>query len=233
MILRKLADAITEQNWFTVVLEILIVVVGVYVGIYIGEAADERALRADVNSALGVLHVQLREDLVNLDLIIENQTLGREAYQEALDVLNGSPVDTEALTNAIARMGSFDRTFFPNRSAYQSMRDLGYLAEVRDARLQLLVTSLFERFYQRQDANAASHDSMVLVFQNSVRDAYWDRYGEKFINDDPEGVIRLRNGIRTLRGTKGYYLAILTNDVRPGLVGTIDALSAYLQEQSK
>ena len=35
MILRKLADAITAQNWFTVVLEVLIVVVGIFIGLQI------------------------------------------------------------------------------------------------------------------------------------------------------------------------------------------------------
>ena len=35
MILRKLAAAMKEQNWVTVVLEILIVVVGIFVGLQV------------------------------------------------------------------------------------------------------------------------------------------------------------------------------------------------------
>jgi len=37
MILKTLSQAIKQQNWFAVVLELLIVIVGVYVGIYIGD----------------------------------------------------------------------------------------------------------------------------------------------------------------------------------------------------
>lgn len=37
MILRKLADAIAAQNWFTVVLEVLIVVVGIFIGLQVDD----------------------------------------------------------------------------------------------------------------------------------------------------------------------------------------------------
>jgi hypothetical protein len=35
VILRKLAEAIREQNWFTVLLEILIVVIGIFLGLQV------------------------------------------------------------------------------------------------------------------------------------------------------------------------------------------------------
>ena len=37
MILRKLANAVTDQNWFTVVLEILIVVIGIFIGLQVDD----------------------------------------------------------------------------------------------------------------------------------------------------------------------------------------------------
>ncbi len=42
MILRKLADAIAEQNWFTVVLEVLIVVVGIFIGLQVDDWSERR-----------------------------------------------------------------------------------------------------------------------------------------------------------------------------------------------
>ena len=42
MILRKLASAIQEQNWFTVVLEISIVVVGIFIGLQVDSWNEER-----------------------------------------------------------------------------------------------------------------------------------------------------------------------------------------------
>ena len=37
MILRTLADALREQNWFTVALEVLIVVVGIFIGLQVDD----------------------------------------------------------------------------------------------------------------------------------------------------------------------------------------------------
>ena len=45
MILRRLADAIREQNWFTVVLEVLIVVVGIFFGLQMDDWNERRKER--------------------------------------------------------------------------------------------------------------------------------------------------------------------------------------------
>jgi hypothetical protein len=46
MILRRLAEAIREQNWFTAVLEILIVVVGLFIGLQLDDWNQRRIDRA-------------------------------------------------------------------------------------------------------------------------------------------------------------------------------------------
>ena len=46
MILRRLAEAVTEQNWFTVVLEVLIVVVGIFIGLQVDDWNQDRKDRA-------------------------------------------------------------------------------------------------------------------------------------------------------------------------------------------
>lgn len=46
MILRRLADAISQQNWFTVVLEILIVVVGIFIGLQVDDWNQTRQDKA-------------------------------------------------------------------------------------------------------------------------------------------------------------------------------------------
>ncbi len=42
MILRRLADAMREQNWFTVALEILIVVIGILIGLQVDGWYEQR-----------------------------------------------------------------------------------------------------------------------------------------------------------------------------------------------
>ena len=56
MILRKLADAIKEQSWFTVVLEILIVVIGIFIGLQVDGWNQQRKDRIDGQFFLKRLH---------------------------------------------------------------------------------------------------------------------------------------------------------------------------------
>ena len=46
MIIRKFADAIRQQNWFTVILEILIVVIGLFIGLQVDDWNQRRIDRA-------------------------------------------------------------------------------------------------------------------------------------------------------------------------------------------
>lgn len=65
MILRRLAEAIAEQNWFTVVLEVLIVVAGIFVGLQVdgwNEARKDRALEREY---LIRLHQDIQADIDN------------------------------------------------------------------------------------------------------------------------------------------------------------------------
>ncbi len=64
MILQRLAASIRKQDWFTVLIETLIVVLGVFLGIQLGNWNAERA-----NAKLGEEYVSLlaRETQVNLD----------------------------------------------------------------------------------------------------------------------------------------------------------------------
>ena len=56
MILHKLADSIREQNWFTAVLEITIVVIGIFLGLQVDSLNEERKDRALEQQYLERLH---------------------------------------------------------------------------------------------------------------------------------------------------------------------------------
>jgi hypothetical protein len=67
MILRKLAEAIRKQNWFTVVLEILIVVIGIFLGLQANDWNQARQDRALELHYLARLQADLGNDLERLD----------------------------------------------------------------------------------------------------------------------------------------------------------------------
>jgi len=59
MILRRLADAIHGQNWLTVVLEVLIVVVGILISLQVDDWNERRKDRADERAFVRQLHGDL------------------------------------------------------------------------------------------------------------------------------------------------------------------------------
>ena len=119
MILKTLAQAVKQQNWFAVVLELLIVIVGVYVGIFIGDAFNERVLGLKIDRSLAVLQAQLMDDLTDLDQVIEYQSRQQELYLFLTKLLSDPEIDREAYAEAYKEVLNLNRTFFPNRSQFE------------------------------------------------------------------------------------------------------------------
>ena len=227
MILESLSHAVKRQNWFAVALELLIVILGVYIGIYIGDAFNEKAVKLKINRSLGVLQAQLVDDLTDLDQVIEFQSRQQKHFQKLADLLSDQEIDEEAYAVTYEQVLLLNRTFFPNRSQFESIRDLGYLPEIEDANLQLQLSGLFEQVYRRHDVNALLIDQEA-VYHEHLWDQYWDRIGQEFIDSDPIAIIRLRNGNKSMFGTSRYYEQILVEEVRPKIVLTIESLGDYL-----
>ncbi len=92
MILRKIADAIQQQNWFTVVLEILIVVVGIFIGLQVDDWNSLRKDRRDEQHYLNRLH----DEILNAEKLsarLLNRRLERQAI--AFDILKTVFVDLD------------------------------------------------------------------------------------------------------------------------------------------
>ena len=94
MILRKLADAIREQNWFTVLLEILIVVIGIVIGLQVDDWNEARKNRIDEAKFLSRLH----DDIVNSEALSRRGLEKRLYYAgnlvEVIDIIFGrQPAD--------------------------------------------------------------------------------------------------------------------------------------------
>lgn len=172
------------------------------------------------------------DDLSDLDQVIEYQSRQQELYLFLTKLLSDPEIDKEGYAEAYKEVLNLNRTFFPNRSQFESIRDLGYLPEIEDADLQLQLSGLFEQAYRRHDVNAKLIDEEA-VYQEHVWDTYWDRVGRDFVNQSPEAIIRLRNGNRSMMGSSRYYQQILVEEVRPQITQTIVRLSAYLSLDGK
>ena len=108
MILQRLAEAIQEQNWFTVIIEVLIVVFGVVIGIEISNLNEDRKFDAQEREFLG----QLREEIISNNRRLDGRIAMTEGVIEAgrkgMDFLN-------KISHAMRTVRAFLSTFFMPR----------------------------------------------------------------------------------------------------------------------
>lgn len=86
MILHKLARSLRRQDWFTVVLEIVIVVVGIFLGLQANDWNQARTDRAVETRYLERLQTDLLNDLRRLD---RSSGLTAERMAQVELLLNG------------------------------------------------------------------------------------------------------------------------------------------------
>ena len=139
MILRKLAGAIRKQDWFTVVLEILIVMIGIYFGLQAdawnqSRLDDQRARQAleelqidfiAINDDASDLSKYYKDVIDDLQILIRNWKSGEINYE-----------DEAAIKNALARADIFGDPPPPS-GTYRNLASSGNLALIRDKDLRL------------------------------------------------------------------------------------------------
>ena len=99
MIIQRLAGALREQNWFTVVLEVMIVVVGIFIGLQVDGWNEGRKKQQNIEAQLSRIAEDAAVLLAETDRLIVNFDNRIARAQIALEVLDGTPL-TEANTPA-------------------------------------------------------------------------------------------------------------------------------------
>lgn len=89
MMLRKLADAIRRQDWFTVTLEVVIVMIGIFLGLQVNDWNQSRIDRADEALFLQALYQDVLELEKNSTQLIELRIAELNALGTASDILFG------------------------------------------------------------------------------------------------------------------------------------------------
>jgi len=153
MILRRLAFAFRKQDWFTVMVEIIIVVLGVFIGLQVNNWNEARADRQRETGYLQGLAQDIRIDIADIDEIIRVSTLRMSALSHLLEQAAGAPLP-EAFDSARGRIeiepsppyAADDpntigiamfilTTLDGNRLTYDTMINAGGIGIIRDAAL--------------------------------------------------------------------------------------------------
>jgi hypothetical protein len=144
MILRRLGDAIAEQNWFIVFIEILVVVVGIFIGLQVDDWNETRKDRKDEQQFLQRLH----EDLLlagELSIRVRDRRLDRlQSVIDASEVLfnrAGRDVLTNEECIAIAS-SSFFNINASSLSSFEELIGTGRMGIIQDAEIRTALVEL-------------------------------------------------------------------------------------------
>ncbi len=147
MILRRFMKHTTDQNWFAVGLDIIVVITGIFLGMQATEWNEERKTRLKEAVYVG----QFQADLETSITLGEEFRIKNEAFAKATKVLArmaaGSPsgIDTTVFHNQMAsgtyRLGIFRFV----RKTWQELISSGRYYQFGDAALRQLIDRIVER----------------------------------------------------------------------------------------
>ena len=139
MILRRLADAIREQNWFTVTLEVSIVVVGIFIGLQVDNWNQARKDRIDETASIARLHEEIEGSNEFLQTLGERQQITSQSIISALDTVFARSNRDELSDDECTAIGrsAFLLTVTVNLPSLHELTSSGRITVFQDIELRL------------------------------------------------------------------------------------------------
>lgn len=126
MLLRSITKHVKDQNWFAVVLDFVIVVVGVFIGLQVSNWNDERLLQERANTLAERLKIDFGADVwVAINLFRYHQQVAQDALVVLNDINGQEPVTDEEFLISAYRASQFNR--FNRTSIYEELVSTGGL----------------------------------------------------------------------------------------------------------
>ena len=145
MILRRLSDAFRKQDWFTVAVEILIVVLGVFLGLQVNNWNEARAEGERSRGYLSRIRAELVADMTELErhrgLWQLGANEGYAAVSYAETGARGGATDWEVLRSFLHASQSHQLSFAD--TTYSELRSAGELRLIADADLRSALTDYY------------------------------------------------------------------------------------------
>ena len=163
MILRRLALALQQQNWFTVMVEIMIVVIGILIGLQVDDWHQRRETRQLYQAALNAFLIESNSNRQLLDdrmRQMEDRIPVLEQTVRHLVRCESAP-GIEAALNRVVDMSY--RSIRPSQSfvAYEAVASGTRFQEVMSQRFRLQLNSYYSEFLKQHEwlvRNAATID---------------------------------------------------------------------------
>ena len=129
MIVRHLADAIRGQNWFTVLIELTVVVVGIFLGLQIDDWNERRKENSLERGYIERLEAEVDANIAVYQAAIQRAEETDRLYRDYFDYLRDPAVaspDESELLGVLCRVGIQSRLRFDN-TVYDELVSTGRL----------------------------------------------------------------------------------------------------------
>ena len=182
MLLRRITKHVTDQNWFAVFIDFLIVVVGVFIGI---QVANWNAASAERNTDKQLLN-RLSNDLRGMrNEYSENQPTVRrmhDGWMNAFRALENCKITSGHRESINYALSQYQRTIVISiqQSAYDEMQFIGAFSRIKNVELQNQISILYSSLESDDEA-----DKIGRINQLAAGRIMWKSIAFSFSNDDP------------------------------------------------
>ena len=151
---RRLAQSLREQNWTTIFIEFVLLVLGVFLGIQVANWNEDRQLEARRGAALTRLHAESEAAIAYLERRMGVMAGEAELRTEALRRLSDNDwagADPALMARALDSL-QYAPAVSPPRGVYDELISTGMFAELGDPRLRDAISSYYAyaEFVQHQ-----------------------------------------------------------------------------------
>ena len=154
MILRRFMKHVTDQNWFAVGLDVIVVIVGIFLGLQVTEWSDNREIKQKESAYLERLHLEMDSLLVQNEQTMELYNYYLTKLSEASEaitigsediMLDGEHCDAIQVSNI----------YYTQGISIPTLRELitsGQLSILEDLELQLAIANYLIAIDKAEDA---------------------------------------------------------------------------------
>lgn len=165
MILRRFSQAIINQNWSVVVLEIIVVVVGIFLGLQVNDWDEGRKLRRQESLYLDKLHIDLSTMQAALADGVQDREEAVQRMTAALYALEDCVMSDQAQSNLNFALERYQISGQINylSATYDEMVASGALARIDDEELKQQITYSFSHLADLSANQRSFRVSMPVV----------------------------------------------------------------------
>ena len=185
MILRRFAGAVKKQDWTTVTIEFLIVVIGIFAGLQANDWAQERQDRKDEKAALGRLFEEMLVVNRELEGFIARTNRRNSVRRAALGFVESDapvPENETLLKVGINTLANF-LPVIPVTAVYEELQSSGQFQLVQNPGLRADIAQFHAGLEWLNEVRAGFRAGTDQFWQSYQRSITWDYNPESTTSD--------------------------------------------------